>query len=180
MRRAACVAGVFVVACLGGCGNSAGQGAHVSPSAAISSPTPDAATQSYVALIRGYWAGILDADQIVNGSNLAAKVCLGGPANDLNLVDPAGCRQRAVAILAVQEKFLSDLGASAAPARFAADDGIFRTQIPNAIASVNALISACDTGSQKAVLDAGNAYVNVMRPAVTNALDDVDPAVVHN
>jgi hypothetical protein len=42
------------------------------------------------------------------------------------------------------------------------------------------MISAANTGSEDAVLQATIAYVNDMMPTVTDALDDVDPSVVHN
>jgi hypothetical protein len=97
----------------------------------------------------------------------------------LQAIDPVVCGQRAVAILAAQEMFLNDLGATVAPARFAADDQVFRTQIPKAIADVKSLIAACATGGKQAVLDASGLYVGDMKSTVTNALDDVDPTVVH-
>jgi hypothetical protein len=45
---------------------------------------------------------------------------------------------------------------------------------------MKAIISAADTGSQDAVLQATTVYVDDMIPVVTSALDDVDPSVVHN
>jgi len=42
------------------------------------------------------------------------------------------------------------------------------------------MITACATGSKQAVRDASVAYVNDMVPAVTGAMDDVDPTVVHS
>jgi hypothetical protein len=177
---AASILGALFVAGSVACGGSpSGQSAVASPS---SSPTPDAATQRYVALIRSYWTGIQDAD-VVNGINVSARVCLGEatPSSPISfaLVDPVACKERALAILAVQQKFLSDLGATPAPPRFAADDQAIRAQIPKAIAAVNALISACASGSKEAVLTAGGAYVDEMVPTVTTALDDIDPTVVH-
>jgi hypothetical protein len=183
MNPAACVLGGVLIACLAACGNTPGQQAVVSSSAASSSPTPDAATQKYVALIRSYWAGIQDADQFVNGFNLAAKVCHGdspSAPSDLQRIDPALCRQRAVAILANQEKFLGDLAATPPPPRFAADDAAFRTQVPKAISDAKAMISACGTGNKQTIFDATTAYINDMIPTVTGAMDDVDPTVRHS
>lgn len=183
MKSAAPVVSALLMVCLAGCGNTAAQRAVASASTAISSPTPDAATQKYVALIRSYWAGIQDADQFVNGSNLAAKVCHGDSPNaptNLQLIDPAMCRERAVAILANQEKFLGDLAATPAPPRFAADDAAFRTQVPKAISDAKAMISACGTGNKQTIFEATSAYVNDMIPAVTGAMDDVDPGVSHS
>lgn len=149
----------------------------------MTSPTPDAATQRYVALIRGFWAQEVAADQIVNGVNLAARVCLGlprdGSPTNMQLIDPKVCRQRAVAILAAHQSFLSNLGTTPAPPSFVADDQVFRTQLPKTIADLKLLIAACTAGSQQAVLDASMVYAGDMQPDVTDALDDVDPTVVH-
>ena len=149
----------------------------------LTSPTPDVLTQNYVELIRGYWVQEQAADQVSNGSNVAATVCLGFVAanrpNDMRLVDPPTCRDRAIAILANNEKFLSDLDTTAAPAKFAADDQVFRTQLPKAIGDLKALISVAATGSKEAVLQAASLYADDMNPSVTGALDDVDPSVVH-
>src|ERR1700694_4777191 len=92
---------------------------------------------------------------------------------------PSACRGRAVSMIAEHEKFLSDLNGTLPPPKFARDDRIFRSQLPEAIADVKAMISAADTGSQDAVLVATIAYVNDMIPTVTDALDDVDPSVAH-
>jgi hypothetical protein len=170
----------LVMACSVACGGStSGQSAVVLPTP---SPTPDAVTQRYVALIRSYWAGIQDAD-VVNGINVSARVCLGAatPSSPISLalVDPVVCKQRALTILAVQQKFLSDLATTPAPPKFAADDQAIRAQIPKAINAVNALISACVSGSKQAVLTAAGAYVDEMVPTVTSALDDIDPTVMH-
>jgi polyhydroxybutyrate depolymerase len=143
-------------------------------------PDPQA---SYVALVRRYWEAIRAADEAPDKSDIDAKACLGNTSatspTDLSLVEPAVCRQFAVASLAVHQQFLSDLDKPPAPPRYAADDKVFRTQIPKAIADVKAMIAACDTGSKQAVHDATVAYANDMIPAVTGALDDVDPSVQH-
>ncbi len=83
-------------------------------------------------------------------------------------------------MIAVHQKFLSDLDSTPPPPKFAADDRAFRSQLPKAIGDMKAIISAADTGSQEAVLQATTVYVDDMIPVVTNALDDVDPSVVHN
>jgi hypothetical protein len=95
------------------------------------------------------------------------------------LIDPPNCRERAAAILTNQEKFLSDLDSTPAPPKFAADDHAFRSQLPKAITDLKALISAADTGSKDAVLQAATAYNHDMYPIVTDALNDVDPSVAH-
>jgi len=82
-------------------------------------------------------------------------------------------------MLAVHRKFLSDLDTTWLPPEFTADDQAFRSQLPKAIADVSAMISAASTGSKEAVLQATTAYVNDMIPTVTDALDHVDPSVVH-
>jgi hypothetical protein len=147
------------------------------------SPTPDMVTRNYVALARNYWIQILAADQVSNGSNLAARVCLGKTSatapSKLALVDAPMCRERAVAILAVQQKFLNDLDTTPPPTKFAADDRAVRGQLPHAIADVKAIISAADTGSKDAVLQASIVYIDDMIPIVTSALDDIDPSVAH-
>jgi hypothetical protein len=142
--------------------------------AAIASPTPDLATRGYVALISNYWNDYKTAEG--NG----AQVCFGGFSNDLQLVNPPLCRARVVAMLAVHQKFLSDLDTTPPPPKFAADDRAFRSQLPKAIDDMKAIIPAADTGSKEAVFQATSAYVDDMIPIVTSALDDVDPSVVHN
>jgi hypothetical protein len=102
-----------------------------------------------------------------------------GTTTNLQLVDPALCQERAAAIRANAQAFLSDLDRTTAPAKFAADDQVFRTQIPKAIADLNALISATQTGDKNAVVQAATAYNNEMYPLVTDALNDVDPSVKH-
>lgn len=141
---------------------------------AVAAPTPNSLTRNYVALVSGYWSDYKTAEG--NG----AHVCWGDQSNDVRLVNPALCRSRSVARRAVHEKFLSDLDSTQPPPKFAADDRAFRSQLPKAIADVKAMISAADTGSQDAVFQATTVYVDDMIPVVTNALDDVDPSVVHN
>jgi hypothetical protein len=109
----------------------------------IASPTPDSVATRYVALVRDYWNRYVDARG--NGG----LVCY-----DPKYVDPAMCRQRAAAVLAVHEKFLGDLDTPPPPPKFAADDQIFRSQLPKAIADVKAMISAADSNDPDAVLRA--------------------------
>jgi hypothetical protein len=170
---------VILVAVLAGCSNAS----TAAPTSSAASPTPDLVAQRYVALVHAFWIGELTADVAVGRSNLAAKVCLGtdppGAPPDVQVVDPATCRERAVAILANHQKFLSDLDATPAPAKFAGDDRVFRAQLPRTITDLKALISAADSGSKSAVLAAATTYNNDMYPLVTDALNDVDPSVRH-
>jgi hypothetical protein len=97
----------------------------------------------------------------------------------MQLIDPPTCRDRAVALLAAEQKFLSDLDSTPAPPKFAPDDQAFRSQLPKTIADLKALISAADTGSKDAVLQATTRFLSDMIPTVTAAMDHVDPSVVH-
>jgi hypothetical protein len=136
-----------------------------------------------VALVHNYWIQEQAADGASKGANVAARVCLGkvppDAASSVQLIDPPMCRERGLAILANQEKFLSDLSSTQPPSQFSADDQAFRTQIPKAIVDLRALISASETGNKEAVLAAATAYNNDMYPIVTDALNDVDPSVTH-
>jgi hypothetical protein len=161
------ILGALMLGCSIGSGGSPKQ-------AAIPSPTPDLATRAYVALISNYWSDYRTAEG--NGP----QVCFGGSSNDVQLVNPPTCRTRAIAMLAVHQKFLSDLDSTPPSPRFAADDRAFRSQLPKAIDDMKAIISAADSGSKEAVFQATSAYVDDMIPIVTNALDDVDPSVVHD
>jgi hypothetical protein len=161
------ILGALMLGCSGASGGQPKQ-------AAVASPTPDSVTRNYVALVSGYWSDYKTAEG--NG----AHVCWGDQFNDVGLVNPPICRSRAVAMLAVHEKFLSDLDSTPPPPKFATDDRAFRSQLPKAIADVEAMISAADTGSKDAVFQATTVYVDDMIPIVTGALDDVDPSVVHN
>ena len=86
---------------------------------------------------------------------------------------------RALAQLAVQERFASDLSSVAVPAQFAAPDKTLRMQLPIAIADLKAMISAAKTGSAQALVQATSTYVAEMEPTITDALDAIDPSVVH-
>lgn len=158
---------------LAACSSSAGAG-H-----SLSSPTPDGITKAYVALVHSYWADLQDADGISGGVNVAAQSCLGAGGAGTKLVDPPTCRARAVALIAVQQKFLSDLATVAVPQRFAGQDHTLKTKLPAAISDLKALIAACDTGSRDKVVAAANIYVDDMIPDITMALDTIDPTVVH-
>jgi hypothetical protein len=83
-------------------------------------------------------------------------------------------------MVAVHEKFLSDLNKTPAPRKFAADDQAFKTQLPKAIVDVKAMIAASATGNKQPVADATASYGSAMFPVVTEALNEVDPSVVHN
>jgi hypothetical protein len=83
-------------------------------------------------------------------------------------------------MVAAHRKFLSDLDTTRPPPKFATDDQTFRSQLPKAIADLEAMISAANTGSKDSGLQATAAYVNDMIPTVTDSLDGVDPSVVHN
>src|SRR5947209_1727550 len=115
-----------IASCLCACGGSAPQ-----PS---TTPTPDSVTRNYVELVHSYWIGIMTADGVTGSSNAAAMSCLGskqpsdGP--DADLVDPPMCREHAMALLMVQQKFQHDLDNTPAPARFAADDRAIRSALP--------------------------------------------------
>jgi len=55
-----------------------------------------------------------------------------------------------------------------------------RSQLPKAIVDMQAMISASATGDKLAVVDEPPACVSAMMPIVTDALNLVDPAVLHN
>ena len=176
LLMAASTLGTWVVGC---------SSANLSSPAKVTSasPTSDSATRNYVALVHNYWIQEQAADGASKGANVAARACLGrnppdAPSN-LQFIDPPTCLERAVAILANEQKFLSDLDGIPPPPEFSADDQAFRIQIPKAIVHLKALISASETGSKEAVLEAATAYNNDMFPTVTDALNEVDPSVAH-
>ena len=147
-----------VVVCAVACGvlASCSSGGASPSSQGVVSPASDSATRNYVALVHNYWIQEQVADGVSNGSNLAARVCLGvdppGAGTNLQLVNPSMCLERADAILSNQEKFLSDLDITPAPRQFAGDDQTFRAQLPKAIADLRLLITAAKAGSSEAVL----------------------------
>lgn len=139
--------------------------------AAVATPTADALTQKYVDLANSYW------DEHVTAEGNAAAVCLGTGAGTQG-INPPLCRVRAIAMLAVQEKFLSDLDVTPAPAKFAADDHAFRAQLPKTVVDLKAMISAAAAGNQQGILDASNAFLDDMG-LVLGALTDINPSVEH-
>jgi hypothetical protein len=161
--------------CLIACGGAVAQ--------ATASPTTDSVTRDYVALVHNYWIQVKAGDNI-GGLDADAIVCLGNrppPAQtDLQLVDPPKCQQIAIAWLDVHQKFRVDLDATPAPAKFASNDRAIRAGLPTAIADLKSLIAVASTNDKAAVRQATLVYINDMIPAVTNALDDIDPTVVHN
>src|ERR1700674_2797159 len=130
------VLSALLVRFLGACGSSSPQAVATSPTVAAS-PTPDAVTLNYVALVHNYWIGWQAADGVSNGINQAAIVCLGqGMATtpqNMKVVDPAKCGARMVVLLALHKKFLKDLDSTPPPAKFASDDQVFRSQLPKLI-----------------------------------------------
>src|SRR5579864_581041 len=158
-RLAACIPLLAFAAVTGCSAQSAAPAPPSSPTpVAVLSPTPDSATRAYVAMVHNFWIQEQAADVASSGSNLAAKVCLGkdppGGPTRLDLVEPARCGQIAVALLAVHETFLCDLSTTPESAQFAADDQVFRTQIPKTISELNALVGVARGGKSKAVLQA--------------------------
>lgn len=172
------VIAVLIAASLGACGGSPG-----APASPVSSPSPDSATQTYVAVIRAYWSDLHVADYAADGSDVDAKACLGeiSPTSpsDVNVVEPQVCRAYAVATLVATKKFLATLDAIQAPAKFAADDRVFRSHIPVAINDLDTLVTACGGPDRQAIIDAMWTFAHEMIPDVTNALDDVDATVTH-
>ena len=162
------------------CGSSSTPAAATSSSAA---PTTDAVTQTYVALVKAYWSGEVAADGNSGNINVASRACLGTISNnaapDEHLVETATCHERGVLILANQENFLAGLKGTIAPEQFAADDLIFRREVPRAIVALEAMNAAAAAGKQQATFDAANGYVSIMVPSVTGAMDDVDPSTQH-
>src|SRR5947209_20314654 len=125
------------------CGSS-----YVSVKHTAASPTPNAATRAYIALVRAYCADLHAADVTSNGSDVDAKACLGemspSSPSDVHVVEPQICRAYAVATLAANEKFLANLETVYAPPKFASDDRAFRAHLTKANGDLEALIAACD------------------------------------
>ena len=139
--------------------------------AVTASPTGDPLTKKYVDLANSYW------DAHVTATGGAITVCL-GTGTGTHGINPPLCRLHATAMLAVQEKFLSDLDLTPPPAKFAADDVVFRTQLPKTAADLKAMISAADAGNQQGILDASNAFLDDMG-LVLGALTHINPSVEH-
>lgn len=195
VRRLISMVVLGLVTLLVACGQSPSAATHesTSPSAAAS-PTLDPTTRNYVALVHDYWIAYKfaegDLDTIsghwsgVFGNQDAARVCGGltsrSQPQSVTVVDPAECGRLSVAMVAVHEKFLSDLNTTPAPSKFSADDQAFRSQLPKAIADMKGMISASAGGDKQSVMQATWTYADDMIPVVTNALNDVDPSFVHN
>jgi hypothetical protein len=178
------ILGGLSVAISSSCGPSSNQATGASPTPTVAlSPTPDAATLKYVALIKTYWIQVQAADEATSTTNVAARVCLGKASllanENVQLVDPVQCRARMLASLPVHVGFLKALQTTPAPPSFSADDQAFRTQLPLGIADLKKLISTTATGNKQNILLASSVYVGDFIPIVTSALDDVDPSVVH-
>jgi hypothetical protein len=165
------VLGAILVSGVSACGNSSAEAAVASPRAAAAPPTVDSATQMYVDFANSFW------NDHVTAEGNAAAVCLGTGLGTQG-INPPLCRLRGVSMLAVQEKFLSDLDVSPPPARFAAEDRVLRPQLPKTVADLKAMISAADVGNKQGILDAANAYVDDMG-LVLGALDQINPSVTH-
>jgi hypothetical protein len=138
---------------------------------AAASQTVDPVTKKYVDLANSYW------DAHVTATGGAAAVCLGTGAGTQGIHPPL-CREHAVAMLAVQEKFLSDLDLTPPPPKFASDDRVFRAQLPKTIVDLKAMISAADASNPQGILDASNAFLDDMG-LVLGALTDINPSVEH-
>lgn len=156
------IVAILVLAACGGCGPSG------LPSG---SPSPDQ-TQRYVALVHSYWVAYKKAEGDIPSF---ADECGYYSVK----VQPSACRLRIAAILPVHEKFLADLNLTPAPSQFAADDQAFRSQMPAAIAHLQATLAAADSGNATQVSSEFEAYVAVMQGLFPN-LDHVDPSIVHD
>lgn len=133
------------------CGYS-GQAAH--------SPSPDARTAAYVALVEGVYAKYNTA----RGDGYDTCVVS---------VDPPACHDRGVAMVAVWNQFLKDLDMTPPPSQFASDDQAIRGGLPQAISDLNAMIDAASRKDGAAVVASANAYIGDMQPKVIDALGDV-------
>jgi hypothetical protein len=153
---------IVVALILCACGGSAPTSHVTSPS-----PTSDTVTRAYVLLVHQYWVDLVAAD------GNAPTVCYHGPIN------PAQCKARAEAQLAVQQKFLTDLQATQAPRQFTQPNAILLQNVPLAIDGLKAMIAASSSGDRAAVVEATTTYIGVMRATIEGALDQIDPAVSH-
>jgi len=159
-RRTAGVGAVILM--VTACGGTVGTSHVVS-----TSPTPDAVTRAYVTLIRQYWIDLIAAD------GNAPTVCLYGP------IDSVQCKARAEAQLAVQQKFLSDLETIRVPPQFTQPNAVLLQNVPIAISDLKAMVAAAATGDKSALTHATAIYVGEMEPTITDALDAIDPSVLH-
>lgn len=161
--------GVAVVLLLA-CGGSGPSGQR------IGSTSPDKMTQQYVALVHSYWIAYKSAEGDVP---TFVRVCWGGDEQKPATVDPVACRGIAEAILVPHEAFARNLDSIQAPAKFAHDDAILRTQLQMAISALKAMAAAASAGDRVSVIQYMTNYVNDMVPAVLDALNEVDPTVLH-
>jgi len=139
--------------------------------AASGSPSNDAASIRYVALVQHFWTAYIAAENDGPPPN-AAVACVQVP-------DLKACSERVREMLPTLELFLGDLGRSVAPAKYAKDDAELRTQLPVAIADLTMVLKTALAGESGAFSTYVNAYIDDMVPGVTSALDDVDPSKVH-
>ena len=130
------------------------------PSSSAHSPSADARTSAYVALVQGVYARYNTA----SGDGYNACV--------VN-VDPPRCHDRGVAMAGVWQQFLGDLGRTPAPPQFVADDTTIRNQLPKGIADLKAMVEAAAMNDKSGVLYNAQAYIADMQPSVTDALGDV-------
>lgn len=103
----------------------------------------------------------------------APRVCLNGP------IQPTECEARAQAQLIVQRTFLHYLQTTAPPPQFQAPDQVLLREIPKAINDLEGMVSAAQSGSKDAVVQATSIYVAEMEPGITDALDAIDTSMVH-
>ena len=165
MREMAGVVGVLLAILSSACGGPSTQTA--------TSPSADAATR-YVALVHNYWIQYKKAEGDIPS---LIRVC--GYYSSLSDVQPPVCRTRIAAILPPHEKFSSALDATTAPPQFAADDQVFRTQLPIAIAHLKATMAAAEAVNAQQVSNEVEAYVEAMIPLFPH-LDHVDPSIPHD
>ncbi len=175
MRRACPLIWVGALLLAAACSGSSGS------SVTSTSPTPDAVTRNYVALVHNYWVQVLAVEGDTNGVKVMAGLCYGksGPDSSTNLalVDPAQCHDRAVAMLAVQRYFLGDLAVIPVPPQFANDNTVIMAQVTKEIADFQGVIAATATGSKTAVVQATAAAAADVGP-LNSALSHVDPSFV--
>lgn len=141
--------------CLSACGSSS-----ASTSGDGHSPSPDARTIAYTALVKAVY------DKYNTARSDGYDVCV-------VTVDPLKCRDRGAAMVAVWEQFLSDLNATPAPPRFAEDDRVIRANLPKGVDDLKAMVAAGNRNDSAGVQAAAQEYIGDMQPAVTDALGDV-------
>lgn len=129
---------------------------------ASTSPRAPDATHAYIALVHSYYP------KYVTAKGDAVDYCVVG-------TDAAKCQDRGTRMVEVWRSFLKDLDVTPAPARYAADDAAFRSQLPKAIADLEAMVAAAAARDHYPMVNAAGEYVNDMIPIVTDALHDVDP-----